>query len=373
MSRSSIFSFESFEEFKPQVPKGLVIAALLVVALEVTVRAVPEHWIVPYSVGLGRLSFMEREILPKSPAPKIVVFGTSRSANAFMPTEIDSALGWPEYSTANLSMFGSRTSAWLDLYQRNRAKLSKCKLLIVVTDEWSFSSNVGGDEHFCLHAPLADRWNFVQPTESPALTDPSPGEQEKWDAAKLDFMRLKRNRLLADWAFTMRLKLETFPDAPAKWLHTARRKPNYDKYHMVRSTDREEGKAVPEELSSYHERIHLFYKFFDTQPIYVRHVEELMELTKQDGVKMVLMHLPNRRTFQDQVDKLYPKQYEQHLRVARETAAKHNVPFIWRKYPEEIGLTDTDYVDYCHMAATGSKKATNWLLDLIEKEKWLEK
>ncbi len=67
-----------------------------------------------------------------------------------MPTAMDEALKLPAFSTVNLSIFGSRTSDWLDLYQRNRAKLSHCKVFIVVVDEWSFSSGVGNDEQFCL-------------------------------------------------------------------------------------------------------------------------------------------------------------------------------------------------------------------------------
>jgi hypothetical protein len=34
-------------------------------------------------------------------------------------------------------------------------------------------------------------------------------------------------------------------------------------------------------------------------------------------------------------------------------------------------LRDIDYVDYCHMAYTGSITATHWLVDRIKAKRWL--
>ncbi len=366
MSRSSIFNFESFEGFKPRVPLALLAAAALVLCVEAGVRLTPDSWLIPYYSRLGFRGFMEHEVLPKFDAPQIAVMGTSRAADAINPKALDAALGLPELSTVNLSIFGSRTSDWLDIYQRNRAKLSQLKLLIVVVDEWSFSSGVGNDEQFCLDAPLADRWNFVQPAEIPI--------NEKGAAARLDYLRLKRNRLLADWVFNMRLKLGFVPLAVAKSLHLGKkREPVFDAFHMVRSNTAETGKEA-EDPKNYHERIRNFYKFFDTHPIYVRHIEELARLMKEDGGRLVLVHLPNRRSYQNEVEKLFPEEYAQHIRVTKELAMRvgSSEKYVY-EYPEEIGLADDDYEDYCHLAKSGTDTCTKWIGDLIKKDKLLEK
>jgi hypothetical protein len=368
MFRSSIFNFESLHGFRPRIPSGLLLAAALVFGVELGVRLAPDTWLIPYYSRLGFRGFMEHEVLPKFNAPKIAVFGTSRAADAIKPNAIDDALKLPEYSTVNLSIFGSRTSDWLDLYQRNRAKLSHCKLVIVVVDEWSFSSGVGNDEQFCLDAPLADRLNFVEAPERANLTK----EDEKRADEKLEFLRSKRNRLLADWAFNMRLKLGFVPLAVAKSLHLGKkREPVFDEYHMVRSTSEEKGKEDNNPLN-YHERIRNFYKYFDTHTIYTRHIADLAELIKKDGGHLLLLQLPNRHSYQGEVDTLFPREYEQHIRATRDLASRVGASFYFYKFPEEIGLKDSDYVDYCHLAMTGTDICTNWVIGLIEKDRLLK-
>ena len=372
MSRSSIFNFESFEGFKPRVPVGLLAAAALVLCVELGVRLAPDTWLIPYYSRLGFRGFMEHEVLPKFDAPQIAIVGTSRAADAINPKALDAALGLPEFSTVNLSIFGSRTSDWLDIYQRNRAKLSHLKLLIVVVDEWSFSSGVGNDEQFCLDAPFADRWNFVPPSYFDHLRERSP-EQKKRFEEWIDFLQLKRKRLLADWVFNMRLKLGFVPFAIAKSLHLGKkREPVFDLFHMVRSTTAETGKEA-EDPKNYHERIRNFYKFFDTHPIYVRHIEDLARLVKEDGGRLVLVHLPNRHSYQNEVEKLFPLEYAQHIFQAGELAKRIGAPFYSSRFPEDIGLADDDYEDYCHLAMSGTEICTKWIGELIKKDKLLEK
>ena len=364
MFRSSIFNFESLRGFSPRVPSGLLLAAALVCGVELGVRLAPDTWLIPYYSRLGFRGFMEHEVLPQFSAPKIMIVGTSRAADALKPMAIDDALKLPEFSTVNLSIFGSRTSDWLDLYERNHEKLSHCKLVIVVVDEWSFSSGVGNDEQFCLDAPLADRLHFA---DAPQSTD-TTAEGQKRAAEKLDFMRFKRNRLIADWLFNMRLKLGFAPLAVAKSLHLGKkREPVFDDYHMVRSTSDEKGKEDNNPLN-YHERIRNFYKYFDTHPIYTRHIVDLAARVKQDGGRLLLLQLPNRRSYQNEVDTLFPREYKQHVDVTQKLAADVGATFYNCKFPEEIGLKDSDYVDYCHLAMSGTDICTDWLIKKIERD-----
>jgi hypothetical protein len=380
MSRSSIFNFESLEGFMPRRPKGLLLAAAIVLCLEIGLRLAPDKWLfVSYSRPEFYV-FMEQEVLPKFSQPQIAILGTSHAADAIVPDELDAALGLPPYSTANLGIFGSRSNEWLDMYRRNRAKLSKLKLLIVASDEWSFSSGAGADEHLSLYGSLADRWNYVQDSDSPAHAELNPEENKKRAADKLDAQRLRRNRLLTDYVFRMRVRLPDLPLALAKSLRLGKkRSPVFDKHHMVRSDRAQSAEAEDvKDPRNYHERIRAFYKHFDSHPLYMGYVEQLVELAKADGVKVLLLQLPNRRSYQNEVDKLFGAEYEQHLRAFHALADKLKVPCKSFKYPEEIEmdgamLHDTDYVDYCHMAMSGAELTTTWLTDFIKRERLLEK
>lgn len=371
MSRSSIFNFEALREFKPALPRGLLTAAALVLLLEISVRVVPEKYLVTFYSRLGFGVYMENVVLPEFKDPKIAIFGTSRAADAFMPSMLDEALNLPQNSTINMGLFGSRTSDWEALYSRNRARLKSCGLVVLVVDEWSFSSGVGSDEHFGLTAPLSERWNFAQATESPVPRGESDDAKLKRESAKLENLRSKRNRLLADWAFNLRLKLGFVPMALVKATGLGnRRNPPFDANHMSRSNTLESGGAIVR-VENYDDRIRGFYKFFDTQPIYVRQVEEFARRVKEDGGQFVIVHLPNRRTYQDEVEKLYPLEYAQHVRNTKALAERLGVPFYYFRYPEEMGLKDADYEDYCHLAWNGTVVATRWLIERVEGDKLL--
>src|ERR1043165_1346813 len=122
MSRTSIFNFESLEGFMPRRPKGLLLAAAIVLCLEIGLRLAPDKWLfVSYSRPEFYV-FMEQEVLPKFSQPQIAILGTSHAADAIVPDELDAALGLPPYSTANLGIFGSRSNEWLDMYRRNRSE-----------------------------------------------------------------------------------------------------------------------------------------------------------------------------------------------------------------------------------------------------------
>jgi len=178
-------------------------------------------------------------------------------------------------------------------------------------------------------------------------------------------LRLTRNRLIDDGIFNMRLKLPYLPLAIGKSLRLRKsREPLFDQYHMVRTTDAETGKDVDDQ--SFRERLERFYKNFDTHHVYLRHVEELAALIKQDGARLLLIQLPNRSAYQQEVDRLYPAEYTQHLRAATDLAARIGVQLHAPKFPEEIGVKDSDFIDYGHMAKSGAEAATKWLITLVK-------
>jgi hypothetical protein len=367
MASSGLFNFEALRSVKPRMPKALLLALALVAGVEILTRALPMSFLFVYNSRLGLAQFMTREVLPHFDAPQIVLLGTSRGADAVMPTRLDEKLGLAERSTVNLSMIASHSSDWLALYQANRAKLSKSKVLFCLVDEWIFSSGFVNDEHYCLTAPWSERWTYAQGTVVP--------EGIANENAYREHLRARRDGLLLDGLFTMRLKLGQLPAALFRALDWGKmRRPKYDgDTQMVRSNVGKNMRNPVDDLKHYKERIDLTFKHFDTHPAYVRRIEELARLAKEDGVKFVLLSLPNRRRYQDEVESVQPAAFALYEKTVRDLAAREQVTLVFKKYPEDIGLTDTDYEDYGHMLTSGSVGCTDWLADLIRKEKLLDR
>ncbi len=147
-----------------------------------------------------------------------------------------------------------------------------------------------------------------------------------------------------------------------------------DPHGIVVRTTNEIGKEA-DNPPNYHERIRNFYKNPSTRiRFYVKCTSKSCGADHQaDGGRLLLLHLPNRRSYQNEVDKLFPAEYAQHIRVTRELAARVGASFYAFKFPEEIGLKDSDYVDYCHMAKSGAEACTKWMVETIEKENLMSK
>lgn len=371
----SVFNFESLRSLKPRRPSALLWSLLLIVALEVVVRALPMNFLFVYNSRLGLAQYMSDEILPQFPAPQIVFLGTSRGADAVTPSLLDEKLKLPPRSTVNLSMIASHSSDWLSLYETNREKLKEAKVLFCLVDEWIFSSGFINDEHFCMTAPLDERWNYAQNTEIPAsLPDEKPAEHERRENDYRAHLKTRRECLLMDWIFASRLKLPEIPRAMFRALDWGKmRRPKTTDEFMVRSNVGARMRNPVDDLNHYRERIALTFKNFDTHPAYVRRIEKLGELCAEDHVRFVLVSLPNRHRYQDEVERLQPAAFELYERTFDKVAAELHAQKYFIKYPEEIGLSDTNYEDYGHLLVSGSRGCTEWIAKIIERDGLLKK
>src|SRR5258708_4775197 len=104
MSLSSIFNFESFQGFRPRVPKTLLGVAVFLALLELTVRLIPEETLIPARSRQGEVFFIERELLPRIEKPKVVLLGSSRIRRAIVPRLLDDKAGLPPNSTLNCGL-----------------------------------------------------------------------------------------------------------------------------------------------------------------------------------------------------------------------------------------------------------------------------
>lgn len=344
MSHSSIFNFESLEGFAPRLPGALLASVLVIVALEAAMRLTPDT-LVPNRIET-EVRFMEEQLLPRIREPRVVVLGSSRVRRAVVPKQLDEELRLPRNSTVNAGMAMGRLYDALYFYQRNRAQLAQAEVVVVGFDEWHFS--VGGrlGSHYELHAPWSERFQFSG---------------------------LLRSRMVLDGLFSMRIKL---PLLPRKIMTDAGlRQPS--RFQLSLNDDNQ---ILPPErptledglqLARLRKQIELLYDDFEISPVPQEHLRRLAEMVKADGARLVLVQMPNRNTYQNEVEQTHAKEYRAHVETLRALAAELDAPLHCFERPEECGMTDADYVDYGHISIDGSRTFTTFLARLLREKGYL--
>src|SRR5437868_3497291 len=102
MFLSSIFNFESLRGFRPRAPATLLAVIGVIASIEIFARLLPEERLLRANNIFGEVAFIEHDILPKFPDPRVVLLGSSRMRRAVVPKQLDEALGMPIGSTINL-------------------------------------------------------------------------------------------------------------------------------------------------------------------------------------------------------------------------------------------------------------------------------
>jgi hypothetical protein len=345
MSRSSIFSFESFTDFRPRRPATALAVAGLVAALEMGLRLVPEEKLIPARSRQGEIFFMEREVLPRIPKPQVLLLGSSRIRRAVVPRQLDEELGLPQNSTLNAGLASGHVFEALYLYERNRAQLRQARLVILNADEWHLSCGWRLGSLFEMHAPWAERLELPEPLRTRAVLDGVFSMRLRLRLAQVSVT----NRLSRRNADTLELKL--------------------DENNQVLPPPRP---AVPVDVdpARFAETIEAFYSHFNISPVLLGHVEKLAALVREDGGRFVIMQLPNRSVYQGEVQRLHAAEYKQHIAALQALAQRLNVPLVLFAEPSSCGLSEEDYEDYGHINVAGARKLTGFLAELIKKEGW---
>ena len=347
MFHSSILSFEHFAGFQPRFPATLLAVAGIIAALELGLRLVPEEKLIPARSRQGEIFFMEREVLPHFPKPQVLLLGSSRVRRAVVPRQLDEELGLPANSTLNAGLASGRVFEASYLYERNRAQLKQARLVILNTDEWHLSSGWRMGSVYELHAPWADRMLLPEPL---------------------------RTRLLLDGIFSMRLRLRIVNEVISNKLN--RRKPDaldlkLDENNQVLAPARAP-LPVDVDPAFFDKTIEAFYYRFAISRALEGHVEKLARLVREDGGQFVLMQLPNRVSYQKEVQKLHGDEYSAHLAALRALAERLGVPLVVLEQPSDCGLSDESYEDYGHITPAGARIFTRYLAGRIQGAHWLK-
>jgi hypothetical protein len=120
--------------------------------------------------------------------------------------------------------------------------------------------------------------------------------------------------------------------------------------------------------SAFQKDVENWYEHFAIHPVMAGHIEELAGLVRKNGGKLILMQLPNRAAYQDEVEILHGEDYARECTALKALSAKLQVPLYLYREPSECGLTDADYEDYGHMLPAGADIFTRRLAGLLRNE-----
>lgn len=334
MSRSSILNFESLQGVRPRLPATLLAVAGLVLALELAVRLWPERKLMPVQSQMGEIFFMENEVLPKFNAPKIIFLGSSRIRRAIVPKVLDQKLNLPEGSTVNLGLAMARVYESLFFYERNQDRLMQAKIVVFNTDEWHVSTGPRmKNALYEIHGPLLERLKF-------------PEDQ--------------RTRLFMDGLLNQRIELQLIPGALFGRKHDEQTLA-LDENNQVLAPARADKKFT----GSYKE-VETFYHNFNVHPVMLGHIRRLAELVRANGGKFILMQLPNRASYQAEVQRAHSEDFAAERAALEKLANDLKVPLHFYLLPEDLGLSDSDYEDYGHLKPSGARIVTGRIAEWPE-------
>jgi hypothetical protein len=297
--------------------------------------------------------------------------GTSRIADGIAPKLMNEDLGLPPGSTLNLGLQGGTNFDAMQFYQRNRETLRHAELLVINIDEWCFDSLSGAGYRYGLTAPWNERWEYVQETGLMQNTGESDEAWKKRGEQHREKLLQRRTEMLLDGVFQTRLLLGYFPKAVMIKLGGKTRTRVLDENDQVRTAHTEIGPEM-NDPALFTDRVQTFYETFDFHPVMIGHLKQLIECATADGLQVVLLQMPNRRVYQQEVDRLFKPQYDAQRARLEQLAATYRIPIFCFRYPEACGLEERDFEDYGHLAFRGTRKFTAFMAELIRKNRFLE-
>ncbi len=335
MSHFSIFSFETLK-LDRKVPAALLLSLALLLAVEFGLARQDWVWGWIAQSPSGIFDAIEQQLIIPARDPAVIIMGSSRVQGAAGPRILEQALDLPNGSVLNLAMTSGRPFDALMLYERNRDKLSKARVLVFEVAEFQFNGGFSPSERERRFATLDQRLSLY---DSRNTLDMTVG----WVWRTYDAQGPLR-RLLKSAVSPPITELKITEDGCVDWrTETLERGPlDYD--------------VAPEVKSMYHR--------FSLSQARVDNLRRLIELAQADGLKVILIQTPVRDTFVDLVNASHAEQYASYVQATDNLTPGLPVQRWWRA--SELGIAPTDYYDYGHLTRSGTRIFTLALADRLK-------
>lgn len=256
--------------------------------------------------------------LTRRPAPRVVLFGSSRLKNLVRESDLAERLGLPVSAVANGAIDGGNPWDVLALLRRNPRLFDGAELFIHDIQFWQLNASFRRGiprPSFYRYATLGERW---------AVRDLSA-----------------RCLLVADWVWPFVSERRTLVD----WVRGPRA-------------------SVPRPVPVYSDRPHRW----DPVPMASKHAGDfvfdqvaagywrsLVGELRRRHIPQVVLHLPARSAYVSWLRRHAAPAYADYLGFARSLEGPGVRLLVW-DLPAEAGLSDLDFHDYGHATRAGARR-----------------
>ncbi len=345
---SSIFSFDTLQR-PTSAPKGCLLALALLLSFELGIARRDWFWHqIPHSHG-GVVDAIEKQVIDPAPEPKVILLGNSRLRDAVSPRLLEKEMGLPEGAVLNLALTSGTPFDSLTMYTRNRANLSRADVLLV---DFELDYFVHGpclpNDRIQRFATLKERFEMFRGTSD--LLPAVAGYGWRAYGVKRSLHGWRKNR------FQRQADAPIGEDGRIEW-----RRP---KKPAGGNGGQDSRPAVTEDVERLDTQL---ADFGSLRTEHRDHLLRLIDLAREDGVRVVLVHVPLRDSVVDCARKNHPASYDV-LRDALSSLADEADAFFFFESARDVSLPDTEFLDYGHLTKNGASAVTRRLGQRLRSE-----
>lgn len=278
---------------------------------------------------VGILLAVEEQLIEPVDEPRVVILGSSVVRDAILPRLFEQVAGLPRGSVLNTSLPNATPFDFVLLYERNRQRLARSRLLIVGVEEWYFYEEPGIPERYHRWATLQQRF--------------------------ADYEGSQRLPLLVSWVWKTYAARNVLSFEAATGAADVAVIGN-DGRTRWRAEEQATGSA-DFDLSAYEARLHE-RQWRDRQTTYL---QQLVGLAAADGLPLLIVRMPLRAAAQATRGRLDPgaeERLQEALATAGDAARLLDLPAA-----PDAGLQEQHFLDERHLGTTGAEVFTRFLAD----------
>jgi len=289
----------------------------------------------------GIIDALESQVIDHADRQVILFMGSSRMRDAVIPRQVEHELNLPTASVLNLGLNAGTPFDALVLYRRNRDRLRRARVLVFGIEDWYLNAAMAPNERDRRFASLGERLGVFTWDHTASLL-----LGWVWHACDA---RDAIHRYLTRLSFGAAPQLALAADGRIQWrdqeLHTG-------------PADAD----VNADLAwFYHD-----YTFSDGR---IRQMRALIEMAQDDGLQVMIVQLPWRDTYVDQLQTKHPEAYRRYHQLAASlTQAFPGAAAYMIERASALAIPPTHYYDYGHLTIDGARTMTTHLTDLLRRQ-----
>lgn len=320
------------------VKAGAMALALLLLFEFAVARTKWAYELTP-GIFINSIYALEDNVIEPGPVPIVAIFGSSRLQDAVAPRLLELELDLEEGEAANLAFpFGDAAGSRL-LYERNRSKLGQLEVAVVGVEMWDLFGERRLDPIQEYFLPMQERLEHTG--------------KDRVSLIVSSFWKTYAMRGMAGYIFggLLRGGPEQGPLGADGRL----------KYYAGENHD---GPEAIDPAVQFDDRFAELEKQGDLSGIGDQaELQRFIDMLTEDGVTVIIVHLPMRRDFIPEVEDRLPTITTETRRVLGELAGPSRVEI--EVSLEALGIPDTSYRDFGHAAGAGVIPITRYVASLI--------